>query len=303
MLVSSVWSACLLFVAALGADDALVGGPPLKAVPEPVPVVAKQRRYVVYVKLVEVDERGRETVLGQPVLRTAGGDTGISINHPDGRNFELTLTLNGGAAPDAPLSLLAPAKPASETADKSMQQKLQQKISLNVNQQRRREALRDVAKAAGINIAVDPESGKRLAGELDAAIDLKVTDEAVSEVINRLVQPLKLVYVVKHEVVLIGTAERLLPAEEDYVIKTYDVADLIEVSTVDDVDAPNFAPLIQQIKTNVEPESWKRKDSVASIGSFSSTFSLVVRQTPEGHAEIERLLRAKRAEPPKRLED
>jgi hypothetical protein len=122
-------------------------------------------------------------------------------------------------------------------------------------------------------------------------------------VIDRLVQPLKLVYVVKHEVVVIGTAERLLPAEDEYIIKTYDVADLVEVSMVDDVATPNFAPLIQQIKTSVQPASWKRKDSVASIGSFSSTFSLVVRQTPEGHAEIERLLRAKRAEPPKRLED
>jgi hypothetical protein len=303
MLAASVWSAWLILVASLGADDALVDGPPLKAVPEPVSVVAKPRRYVVYVKLVEVDEQGRETVLGQPVLRTAGGDTGISINQPDGRRFDVTVTVHGKVDGTEPQPLLAPLKPVGDEADVSLRQKLQQKISFNANQQRRREALRDIAKTAGINIAVDPESGERLAGEFDAAVDLKVDDKPVSEIIEKLVEPLNLVYVVKHEVVVIGTAERLLPREDEFVIKTYDVADLIGMTKVGDAVVPDFTPLIQRIKTTVQPESWNRKDAAASVRSFSSTYSLVVRQTPEGHAEIERLLRAKRAEPPKRLED
>jgi hypothetical protein len=81
-----------LLTALLGAENPAAVGPPLK-VASPATTTAKQKHYVVQIKLIEVDEQGRETVLGTPQVKTTGGNAGVSVDHADGRHFEFTINL------------------------------------------------------------------------------------------------------------------------------------------------------------------------------------------------------------------
>lgn len=287
--MSALWCGCSLVIALAGADTPAVDGPPLKA-------ATKVKHYLVQIKLIEVDEQGRETILGTPQLKTTGGNAGLSVDHPDGRRFDFTINLHDGKAGPRELS---PVTKLGDSEEVSVEKRLDQKISMKVVQQSRKDVLREVAQQAGVNIAIDPESAKSVKGLLDALIDFKVDDESVTEVLDRIVQPLKLGYAVKHEVVLIASAEKLLPDPDEYSVKTYEVADLVGPAVGLGDGKPDFAPVIQRIKTTVQSETWDRKGGSATIRPFNSTSSLVVRQTTAGHAAIERLLEKMRRERPK----
>lgn len=303
--MSSLWCACSLFVALVGVDDSVLDGPPLK-VASPSKPAPKQKHYVVQVKLIEVDEQGRETVLGSPQLRTTGGNAGLSIDHVDGRRFDFTINLvdgkgnplDGKGAAAIPRELV-PVTKLGESGDESVEMRLDHKISIKAVQQSRKEVLRAVAQQAGVNIAIDPESAKSVKVQLETLIDFKVENEPVTEVLDRIVQPLKLGYAVKHEVVLIAVAEKLLPDPEEYSVKTYEVADLIAPQKLTSIAKPDFAPIIQRIKSTIQTETWDRKGGSATIRPFNSTSSLVVRQTAGGHMAVERLLEKMRQERPK----
>lgn len=298
MSVSSLWCAYSLCVALIGADDSAVDGPPLKAA-TPAQAVAKQKHYLVQIKLIEVDEQGRETVLGSPQLKTTGGNAGLSIDHSDGRRFDFTINLlDSKGVTGAPRELAPLAKP-DESENASVEKKLDNRITFKAVQQTRKEVLREVAQQAGINIAIDPDSAKSVKTQLETLIDFKVENEPVTQVLDRIVQPLKLGYAVKHEVVLIAVAEKLLPDPEEYSVKTYEVADLVVPTPGSDERKPDFSQLIQRIKTTVQTETWDRKGGSATIRPFNSTSSLVVRQTASGHIAIERLLEKMRQERPK----
>ena len=290
--MSALWCGCSLLIALAGADTPALDGPPLKA-------AAKVKHYLVQIKLIEVDEQGRETVLGTPQLKTTGGNAGLSIDHTDGRRFDFTINLHEGKAGNGSPRELAPVTKLGDSEEESVEKRLDQKISMKVVQQSRKDVLREVAQQAGVNIAIDPDSAKSVKGLLEALIDFKVEDEPVTEVLDRIIQPLKLGYAVKHEVVLIAVAEKLLPDPDEYSVKTYEVADLVGPVVGLDDGKPDFAPVIQRIKTTVQSETWDRKGGSATIRPFNSTSSLVVRQTTAGHTAIERLLEKMRRERPK----
>lgn len=293
MLVSAARSACLLLAAVIGAEDP-VANPPLKSAPDPVPASRKTRHYIVQVKLIEVDDQGRESILGEPKLQTAGGNAGISVDHADGRRFEFTVKLTD--RPGANDDLIPAKSPSAGAAADLTAKKLEQKIELNVQQQTRRDVLRELTKKAGLSVAIDPESVRAVATQLESPIDLKVRDEALSAVLDRILEPLNLGYAVKHDIILIAHQDKLLPTADEFVVKTYNVADLVKKAGKTEGDLPNFVPLIDRIKSSVMTSSWERTESPATIRPFNSTLSIVVRQTTSGHMAIERLLEKIRAE-------
>lgn len=302
MLVSAARSACLLVAAVLGAEEPATS-PPLKSAPDPVPVVRKPRHYVVQVKLIEVDDQGRESIIGEPKLQTAGGNAGISVDHPDGRRFEFTVRLTDRIGPNAGADELIPAKSVSASPAETISKKLEQKVDLNIQQLPRREVLREVSRKAGISLAVDPDSIRAIAPQLEAPIDLKVTNESLAAVLDRILEPLNLGYSIKHDILLIADQAKLLPTADEFVVKTYNVADLVKKGDNPDSDLPNFIPLIDRIKSGVMTSSWERTESPATIRPFNSTLSIVVRQTASGHTAIERLLEKIRAEKPMTIVD
>lgn len=300
MSIAPLLCACSLVMALAGADESAVEAPSLKSGAS-APSAAKQKHYLVQIKLIEVDEQGRETLLGSPQLKTTGGNAGLSIDHSDGRRFDFTINLHDGKGTNSAPRELSPAGKPDESENATVEKRLDHKISFKAVQQSRKEVLREVAQQAGINIAIDPDSAKSVKTQLEAPIDFKVENEPVTQVLDRIVQPLKLGYAVKHEVVLIAVAEKLLPDPEEYLVKTYEVADLVAVTTAASDGKPDFVPVIQRIKTTVQPETWDRKGGSATIRPFNSTSSLVVRQTAAGHTAIERLLEKMRQERPKAI--
>lgn len=296
--MTSFWCGCSLLAALLGAENPVADGPPLK-VASPATATSKQKHYIVQIKLIEVDEQGRETVLGSPQVKTTGGNAGISVDHADGRHFDFTINLRDGRGPQGASRDQPAGAVPGETADESVERRLDHKISLQAVKQTRKDLLREVAQQAGINIAIDPESAKSVKAQLETPIDFKADGESVTEVLDRIVQPLKLGYAVKYEVVLIAVAEKLLPDPEEYSVKTYEVADLVAPKAGTGETKTDFAPLMQRIKTTIQPETWDRKGGSATIRPFNSTSSLVVRQTAAGHIAVERLLERIRQERPK----
>jgi hypothetical protein len=296
MLLSVVHGACLILATALGADEPIAIPPRLKSTPDAMPAVKKARHYLVQVKLIEVDEQGRETVLGEPKLQTTGGNAGLSIDHADGRRFEFTMKLTDrlGSSDE-----LIPAKSVGSPTD-GVIKTLDQKIDLSLSQQPRKDVLREISKRAGVSFAIDPESSREVLAGMEVPIDIKVKDEAIASILDQVIEPLKLEYTVRHDVVLIAAAEKLVPLPEDFIIKTYHVADLVK-NADDDDETPDLVPLIERIKATVMPASWDRKQAAASIRSFNSTSSVVVRQTATGHAAIERFLDKIRRDPPMRI--
>lgn len=300
MLLSVMHGACLILATALGADETIAIPPRLKTTADAVPAVRKARHYLVQVKLIEVDEQGRETVLGEPKLQTTGGNAGLSIDHADGRRFEFTMKLTDrlGSSDE-----LIPAKSVGNPTD-GVIKKLDQKIDLSLLHHPRKDVLREISKRAGVSFAIDPESSREILAGMEVPIDIKVKDEAIASILDQVIEPMKLEYTVRNDVVLIAAAEKLVPLPEDFTIKTYHVADLVKIGGDDDEnETPDLAPLIQRIKTTVMPASWDRKHAAASIRSFNSTSSVVVRQTATGHAAIERFLDKIRRDPPMRISE
>ena len=302
MFLSAMQCACLLLAAAMGGDDPQ-GAPRLKTSPDPIPVVKKTRHFVVQVKLIEVDEQGRETVLGEPKLQTTGGNAGIAIDHPDGRRFEFTVRLSDRLGSNGSGDELIPVKTVASNSLEGILKKLEQKIDLNVVQQPRREVLREISRRSGVSIAIDPESVRAIVAEMELPVDLKIKDEPVSLALDRLIEPLKLGYTIKHDVILIASAEKLLPAPEDFLFKTYEVADLVTKANDSAREATDFNPLVERIKSTVMPASWERKEAAATIVPFKATLSIGVRQTARGHAAIDRLLEKIRHEIPMKISD
>ena len=198
---------------------------------------------------------------------------------------------------------MIPVKTVASNSLEGILKKLEQKIDLNVVQQPRREVLREISRRSGVSIAIDPESVRAIVAEMELPVDLKIKDEPVSLALDRLIEPLKLGYTIKHDVILIASAEKLLPAPEDFLFKTYEVADLVTKANDSAREATDFNPLVERIKSTVMPASWERKEAAATIVPFKATLSIGVRQTARGHAAIDRLLEKIRHEIPMKISD
>lgn len=285
-LTGSAVTTLILMICGVG-DDLPPPPPPLKPLPDPLPTVRKLRHYVVQVKLIEVDEHGHETVIGEPRIQTTGGNAGISVDHQNGRRFEFTMRLTDKLSSSDDL---IPARNLTAKAEESLLKKLEQKLDLNAQLQPTREILTNITRRTGINIAIDPETARGMAAELELVTSLVVKDEVVSDVLDRLLQPLKLGYMVKQDAILIATPDKLQSAPDELIVKTYNVADLIKIGGGSVDETPDFRPLIDRIKSTIQPTSWDRKESGATIRPFNSTVSIVIRQTATAHSSIERLL-------------
>jgi hypothetical protein len=106
-----------------------------------------------------------------------------------------------------------------------------------------------------------------------------------------------LAYYIKDEVLRITTRE---DADEVFETRLYDVRDLT-TNDLQPAGPPDFKSLINAIVTTV-PGDWRECERKAAVCEFSSggLRAIVVRQTFDGHAEIESLLAELRRLKPQR---
>lgn len=301
MVVETTW---ILWASLIFAADA----PGTVTITKPAaPPAVGARHYVVQVRIIEVDEKGREKVIAQPVLQTAGAAAGVTLEGETGRRFEFNFSAAEAGAP-APLPVTvaeetaAPRPISAMTGTAAAPQVLQQKISIKAVQQPRQDVLRSVARQAGLTLAMEPEIAQVAAAKLAVPINVEIDNVPLDEALKRLVEPLALDYRVRHDLVLIGfqapttvrsatalAAPKLAapqPTEaavDEWRIQVYDVSDLIPKSAA---GQPDFAPLLKQLQQQIAPKSWSPQGGQGTIRGFDSTSSLVVRQTNAGHAAI-----------------
>jgi hypothetical protein len=327
------------------------------------PAPAGQKYWVVQVQILEIDDQGQPLVLAEPVLQTTGSATGVAISPEDGRRFEFhfasitpdqanAASLLLGSTNDAPRPQLGPQALES-------QRLLDRNVTVSVEQQSRQAVLAHVAEQVGLSLSLDSAAAKTHAVELQRVISFQAEALPLYDVLDQLVEPLKLRYRVEDGRLLLsppgkpgplatgpisavpmvssplpsgpaggtlraspaatGTrsgspllstpGDRLngrnqspagapildegtaatgpRPLAENLNIATYSVADLVKDAT-DPEEAMRVLVLV--VQANVTPQAWQSRGGQATVKSFASTQSLIVRHSPRGHEAVKRFL-------------
>jgi hypothetical protein len=284
------------------------------------------RYYLIQVRIIEVDEDGKQTVVATPSLQTTGDATGVTVDPKRGRKFEFHFNAIDANAPKTANGANdeGSTKPVV-TADGTKLPPT--RVTLKAVQQSRKEILKAIADQAGLQLMLDADTVAATAAPLLTPISLELQNTPVEEAIRQIVEPAKLNFAVRQDLVLIG-ATPLKPAPSKSAasagpilvppstlpaatgmkplevqanpatlsVRVYAVQDLVQFD--DDTQRPLFKPLIEQLQKTVTTEAWDTQGGMATIRGFDSTVSLVVRQTPAGHEAVAKFLADLRAKAP-----
>ena len=293
--------------------------PATAATPEP-------HYYLIQVRIIEVDEQGQQTVIATPSLQTTGDATGVTVDPKRGRKFEFHFSpidpnapaISNGANEDGLGKPVVTADGMKPTPPR---------VTLKAVQQTRKEVLKSIADQAGLQLMLDAETVAATAAPLLTPISLELQDTPVEDAIRQIVEPAKLNFAVRQDLVLIGaTPLRPAPAKTLVVagpilvppstlppasgakavevpanpnvlsVRVYAVQDLITIDAA--TQRPQFKSLMERVQKSVTPEAWDAQGGMATIRGFDSTMSLVVRQTPAGHEAVAKFLADLRAKSP-----
>ncbi len=296
-----------------------------QTVPAPTPA-PEPRYYLIQVRIVEVDEQGKQTVVATPSLQTTGDATGVTIDPKRGRKFEFhfnAIDPNASATLPKAVSDMPTAPKGVIAADGLILEKAAvSRVSVKAVQQTRQEILKAIANQAGLQLVLDAETVAATAAPLLMPISLELQDTPVEDAIRQITEPAKLNFAMRQDLVLIGASPirpispmsnavmknagpalvppsplpPLTPANQPKVamdatalnVRVYAVQDLVEVDAA--TQRPVFKPLIERLQKLSVGEAWDVQGGMATIRGFDSTVSLVVRQTAAGHEAISRLL-------------
>ncbi|WP_417388085.1 hypothetical protein [Gimesia sp.] len=193
------------------------------------------------------------------------------------------------------------AKPPANTSPLELKtwKALQQPISLTMEEMPLSEVLREISRRSGINLFLDSFGLEEVGLTPRTPVTIEVKGIKSKSVLNLLLEPLDLAYVMRDEVVVITSRTRSLG--KPYVA-SYPVADLAvpiplagpvpadETASAANTPAIDFESLIDLIQSTVDPDSWETVGGNGSIRPHAASQSLVIRQTSQTHQRIEDLL-------------
>jgi hypothetical protein len=138
-----------------------------------------------------------------------------------------------------------------------------------------------------ISIVIDRRKIEEEGIDLGRPVSLKVNDIRLRSALNLILTDAGLDWTVRDEVLLITTKDE---AAANTVTRVYDVDELV-VQKGDDDRTPHFDELIELIQNEVAPDSWADAGGPGAVHPFSVNGGrLVVRQTPQAHYAIAKLL-------------
>jgi hypothetical protein len=146
------------------------------------------------------------------------------------------------------------------------------------------QAVRQLARRHSINIVLHRRALDDVGVEQDTPVSLDLIGVSLRTVLERMLAPLDLTFLVKDEVLLITTID---DASQRLETKIYDVHDLLIWESVAYNEGPygyNYDSLIQVITSTVEPITWDNVGGPGSIEPFDGM--LVITQTQDIHRQI-----------------
>jgi hypothetical protein len=197
-----------------------------------------------------------------------------------GTNFAVPENLRGRARPradDLPLQH-AILKKEDEQPEEKIAAALDKATIVDFQDLALEEALTFLGEYHGVNIWLDKQSLTDEGVSLDQPVTLKLAGVRLESILNLLLQPLQLDWVVQDEVLKITTSAWAYDHPE---IQTYDVQNLLEAGHTPE-------ELIAAITKCVEPGTWTGKDATGGISHTGGV--LVVRHTQRAHSDVARLV-------------
>jgi hypothetical protein len=150
------------------------------------------------------------------------------------------------------------------------------------------EVIESLEKLTGQSISVDKRSLDEVGATFESTIKLRLRATARS-VLKRVLADLNLGYVIKNEQIQVMSLDQ---ARQMTTTKAYYIGDLAAVADVrlgpvltQAIMLENVRNIIDQIKANVDPQSWRENnpDAPGTIVFVPSQMAIVVKQTAEVH--------------------
>ena len=170
-----------------------------------------------------------------------------------------------------------------------IEKSLSKPVSLDFKDTPLNEVIHHLATAADVNVVLDSLGLQEVGAQPTTKVTLKVGGVKLKSVLNLLLEPLELTYMIDDEVLKITSRQR---SQGDLFVANYPVADLVTATEADDPSRRinSLDSLRELIATTVRPDSWDELGGNGSVKPYEGTLSLVVRQTPQVHDEIRDLL-------------
>jgi type II secretory pathway component GspD/PulD (secretin) len=190
-----------------------------------------------------------------------------------------------GARP-LPEDFVEPLFPGISDAAAEIYQKLHGKTSVNFKKLPLADALKSVSETTGIPIILDLIDLENAGIRTDTPVTLQVSNVPVQTILKLLLGEWEMGYVVEDAVVIVTTVEI---GSFKLTTGIFPVSDLV---TEDRKSWKSLARLVEQETDGL----WERIDgSGGTVSMVQAPQSLVVRQSPEGLVEVQRLLTFLRA--------
>jgi len=191
-----------------------------------------------------------------------------------------------------------------DAATLELHERLKQKINVSFEKTPLSEALDKIARMAELNMVIDTPGIHEEGVTVDEPITINLSSPiSVESVLNLILEPLHLDYMIVREVLKITSetriAGRVFP-------KVYNVANLVVPFPDPDITlspkgnwvtppprqdvAPDFDAIIELVTSTIAPHSWEDVGGPGAIEAFPTNLSLVISQTNDVHEEIGDLL-------------
>ncbi len=179
--------------------------------------------------------------------------------------------------------------------EQQLQRALDQKIAVTFNHTPLQDAVQTIAKQIEANFVVDQVSLAEEGVKGTEPVTLQLSGLTARSVLKLLLEPVRLDYVIENEVIKVVSRQR---AKGELIVACYVVSDLLSVDSESKTKADaerielGLKRILEIVQSTIAPDSWDHVGGVGSIRSYSTTCSLIVRQSRDVHEEILNLLDA-----------
>ena len=179
-----------------------------------------------------------------------------------------------------------------EPEGQRIQAALEQRIDVDFDDVALSDVMGHIATTQGINVVLDEVGLTEVGLTSKSLINLRVNDVRLSTVLDLLLEPLNLGYVVQDEVLKITSRERLAGP---MITRVYSVSDLVQARRhVDGNAAEELERLSLLLQETIDPNGWSNFGGRGYCQAHEGTVALVIRQTAAVHQEIADLLEGMR---------